>query len=159
MRCCPKSQLYFVLNSAALVAGLLAGALLSGCGTNSGHATTAPNISASAADVAGADTSLSTNQVVADSSDPTADAAEAAVRQISVDNFTFSPQMLNVPVGATVTWINRDDVPHTVVEANKRFKSAALDTNDRFSFKFTTAGEYPYFCGIHTHMTGKIVVK
>ena len=78
---------------------------------------------------------------------------------VKIDNFTFSPQALTVPVGATITWINDDDVPHTVVDTGKRFKSAALDTDDKFSFTFTTAGEYSYFCGIHTHMTGKIVVK
>ena len=159
MRYHPKS-LFIVRNAAMLVALLVTESLLTGCGTNSGRATIAPSTSASAAEDAGVDRILPTDQVVADSSDATAGAPEAsAARQVSVDNFTFSPQILNVPVGATVTWINRDDVPHTVVDADKRFKSAALDTDDKFSFTFTTAGEYPYFCGIHTHMTGKIVVK
>jgi plastocyanin len=159
MRYHPKS-LFVVRNAAALVALLVTGALLSGCGADSGQAKITPSISASAPDVAGADTALPTDKVAAGSNDDAAVAAEAsAAHQISIDNFTFSPQMLNVPAGATVTWINRDDVPHTVVDADKRFKSAALDTDDKFSFTFTTAGEYPYFCGIHTHMTGKIVVK
>jgi plastocyanin len=79
--------------------------------------------------------------------------------QVTIDNFTFTPQTLTVPVGAKVTWINRDDVPHTVVDTERRFRSAALDTDDSFSFTFTAAGEYPYFCGIHPHMTGTIVVK
>ena len=97
---------------------------------------------------------------MADAGANTPDSAEtSAAHQIKIDNFTFSPQTLTVPVGATITWINDDDVPHTVVDTGKRFKSAALDTDDKFSFTFTTAGEYSYFCGIHTHMTGKIVVK
>ena len=159
MRYHPK-PLFNVWNAAALAALLLTGSLLAGCGTDSGHTTIARSTSAPAADVAGADPALPTDKVVAGSNDASAGAADAsAAQQISIDNFTFSPQTLNVPVGATVTWINRDDVPHTVVDADKRFKSAALDTDDKFSFTFTTAGEYPYFCGIHTHMTGKVVVK
>jgi plastocyanin len=159
MRYHPKS-LFIVRNAAALVALLVTGSLLSGCGADSGQAKITPSISASAPDVAGAVMALQTDKVAAGSNGDAAVAAEAsAAHQISIDNFTFSPQMLNVPVGATVTWINRDDVPHTVVDADKRFKSAALDTDDKFSFTFTTAGEYPYVCGIHTHMTGKIVVK
>ena len=103
---------------------------------------------------------LPTDKAAAGSNDAAAGAAEvAAAHQVSIDNFTFSPQMLEAPVGATVTWINRDDVPHTVVDADKHFKSNALDTDDKFSFTFTKAGEYSYFCGIHTHMTGKIIVK
>ena len=76
-----------------------------------------------------------------------------------IDNFNFSPQALTVPVGATVTWINQDDVPHTVVSEDKRFKSRALDTDERFSFTFNAAGTYDYFCSMHHHMTGKIIVK
>jgi plastocyanin len=152
MRYHPK-PLFNVRNAAALAALLLTGSLLTGCGTDSGHTTIARSTSASAADVAGADPALPTDKVVAGSNDA------SAAQQISIDNFAFSPQTLSVPVGATVTWINCDDVPHTVVDPDKRFKSAALDTDDKFSFTFTTAGEYPYFCGIHTHMTGKVVVK
>jgi plastocyanin len=159
MRFHPKSP-FIVRNAAALVALLVTGSLFAGCGADTGQAKITPSISASAADVAGADTALPTDKVAAGSYDNATGAAQASVdHQISIDNFTFSPQMLNVPIGTTVTWINRDDVPHTVVDDDKRFKSAALDTDDKFSFTFTTAGEYPYFCGIHTHMTGKIVVK
>jgi plastocyanin len=86
--------------------------------------------------------------------------AEAATgSEVTIDNFTFKPKLLQIAIGTTVTWINRDDVPHTVAENDKRFKSAALDTDDKFSFTFTSPGEYSYFCGIHPHMTGKIVVK
>jgi plastocyanin len=134
MRYHPKS-LFKVRNAIELAAILVAGSLLSGCGADSRHATMSQSSSATAA------------------------VESSAAPQINVDNFTFSPQTLTVPVGATITWINNDDVPHTVVDVDKRFKSAALDTDDKFSFTFTTAGEYSYFCGIHPHMTGKIIVK
>lgn len=84
-------------------------------------------------------------------------AADAA--EIKIDNFAFAPQELTVPIGATVTWLNRDDVPHSVVDKNKAFRSKALDTNNSFSFTFANAGAYDYFCGLHPHMTGKIIVK
>ena len=63
--------------------------------------------------------------------------------------------------GTTVTWTNSDDIPRTVVSTDdpKTFKSKALDTDDKFSFTFTKAGSYPYFCSIHPKMTGTIVVK
>ena len=62
--------------------------------------------------------------------------------------------------GTTVTWVNEDDTPHTVVsDDRKTFRSKPLDTDDRFSFTFTTPGTYGYFCSIHPHMTGKVVVK
>jgi len=159
MRYHPKS-LFIVRNAAALVALLVTGSLLTGCGTDSGHATSAPGISASAIDSPGPNTSSPSQQATADAGANTPDSAEtSAAHQIKIDNFTFSPQTLTVPVGATITWINRDDVPHTVADTGKRFKSVALDTDDKFSFTFTTPGEFPYFCGIHTHMTGKIIVK
>jgi plastocyanin len=79
---------------------------------------------------------------------------------VKVSNFTFDKQVLTVPTGATVTWKNEDDVPHTVVsEDTKTFRSKTLDTDDSFSFTFTTAGEFAYFCSLHPHMTGKIIVK
>ena len=61
--------------------------------------------------------------------------------------------------GTTVTWINADDAPHTVVSSTKLFKSSALDTEDKFSFTFTTPGTYEYFCSLHPHMTGTVVVE
>ena len=78
---------------------------------------------------------------------------------ITIDNFTFTPSELNVAVGTTVMWINHDDIPHSVVEDNKAFRSKALDTDDSYSFTFTTAGTFSYFCGLHPHMTGKVIVK
>jgi plastocyanin len=86
-------------------------------------------------------------------------AAAAAGSTIKIDNFVFGPQALTVTVGTTVTWINQDDIPHTVVADDKTFKSKVLDTDERFSFTFTTPGEYGYFCSLHPHMVGKVIVK
>ena len=85
-------------------------------------------------------------------------AAEDIKNTIMIDNFTFSPAALNVAVGTTVTWINRDDIPHSVVAKDKTFRSKAMDTDDVYSFTFTSAGSFDYFCGLHPHMTGKVVV-
>ncbi len=80
--------------------------------------------------------------------------------QVKIDNFTFAPNTLTVPVGTTVQWVNRDDIPHTVVSEDKStFKSKALDTDDNFSYTFSKAGTYSYFCSIHPKMTGKVVVQ
>jgi amicyanin len=78
---------------------------------------------------------------------------------VKIENFTFAPQRVTVKAGTTVTWINDDDIPHTVASATKAFKSKVLDTEDKFSFTFTTAGVYEYFCSLHPHMTGAIVVE
>jgi plastocyanin len=85
--------------------------------------------------------------------------ALAADAEVKIDNFTFSPQRLTVKAGTTVTWINEDDIPHTVASKAKLFKSKALDTGDKFSFTFTTPGAYEYFCSLHPHMTATIVVE
>ena len=85
-------------------------------------------------------------------------AAHAQDEKVRIDNFTFTPPELTVKVGDTVTWTNRDDIPHTVVSAGK-FRSKALDTDNSFSFTFTEAGDYKYFCGLHPHMTGMIKVE
>jgi|SRR5579859_432782 len=81
--------------------------------------------------------------------------------EVKIDNFSFGPAALTVSVGSTVTWTNRDDIPHTVVSADdpKVFKSKVLDTDEKFSFTFTKAGTYAYFCSIHPKMTGKVVVQ
>ena len=78
---------------------------------------------------------------------------------VTIDNFTFGPPELSVAVGTTVKWVNHDDIPHSVVEKNKGFRSKALDTDDAFSFTFASAGTFEYFCGLHPHMVGKITVK
>jgi plastocyanin len=77
---------------------------------------------------------------------------------ITIDNFTFGPANLIVPAGTTVTWTNHDDIPHSIVATDKAFRSAALDTNDSYTFTFKTAGTFAYFCGLHPHMTGKVIV-
>ena len=82
-----------------------------------------------------------------------------AASQVMIDNFVYSPVPLTVKVGTTVTWINHDDIPHTVDSTQGKFKSAALDTDDKFEFRFNEAGEYPFYCRIHPKMTGKIVVQ
>jgi len=79
--------------------------------------------------------------------------------QVTIDNFSFGPSELTVKTGTTLTWTNRDDIPHTVVATDKGFKSKVLDTNEQFSFTFSTPGTYPYFCSIHPKMTGKVVVR
>jgi len=84
---------------------------------------------------------------------------QAAETEVNIDQFTFLPQRITVKAGTTVTWINEDDVPHTVASSSKVFKSKALDTADKFSFTFTTPGTYDYFCSVHPHMTGAVVVE
>jgi amicyanin len=79
--------------------------------------------------------------------------------EVVIDNFTFGPQELTVAVGTTVKWVNHDDIPHNVVNKDKTFRSKALDTDDSYSFTFASAGTYDYFCGLHPHMQGKIIVK
>lgn len=88
-------------------------------------------------------------------------AAEAKVQTkiVQIDNFTFTPETLIVPVNTTITWVNKDDIPHVIAGSNGLFKSKALDTDDRYSFTFTKAGTYPYYCTVHPKMEGKIVVR
>jgi plastocyanin len=89
-----------------------------------------------------------------------AGAQQAASNAVSIDNFTFNPASLTVKAGTTVTWTNKDDIPHGIASSSNAFtRSKALDTNDSFSFTFTTPGAYQYFCYIHPHMTGTIVVE
>ncbi|MGD0024961.1 MAG: cupredoxin family copper-binding protein [Xanthobacteraceae bacterium] len=86
--------------------------------------------------------------------------AQSPASAVSIDNFTFNPQKLTVKAGTTVTWTNKDDIPHGIASANNAFtRSKALDTDDSFSFTFTAPGTYEYFCYIHPHMTGTIVVE
>lgn len=86
-------------------------------------------------------------------------APPAAATAVSIANFTFKAPVLTVKPGTTVTWTNGDDIPHTVVSKDGLFKSKVLDTGDKFSFTFAKAGQFGYFCSIHPHMTGTIVVK
>ena len=77
---------------------------------------------------------------------------------IKIANFTFDPPTLTIKAGTTVTWVNADDIPHLVSEKDGKFRSSALDTDEKFSQTFSTAGTVEYFCIIHPKMTGKIVV-
>ncbi|KMO29217.1 hypothetical protein VQ02_30305 [Methylobacterium variabile] len=85
--------------------------------------------------------------------------APAAAVVVRIDNFTFSPAVVAVAPGTTLTWRNGDDIPHTVVATAGQFRSRALDTDESFSFTFSVPGEYPYFCSLHPHMTGTVVVR
>jgi amicyanin len=78
---------------------------------------------------------------------------------VTIDNFTFTAPELTVAVGTTVKWVNHDDIPHNVINKDRVFRSKALDTDDSYSFTFASAGIYDYFCGLHPHMQGKIIVK
>jgi plastocyanin len=87
----------------------------------------------------------------------TVTAQEANV--VTVNDFSFNPKELSVAVGTTVKWMNKDDVPHSVVDKGKTFRSKPFDTNESFSYTFASAGTFDYICGLHPQMTGKIIVK
>jgi plastocyanin len=98
--------------------------------------------------------------LVAGSSRVTAsDQPSAANVAVKIDNFVFGPQAITVPVGTTVTWTNSDDIPHTAVSTDGVFKSKVMDTDEKFSYTFTKAGIYSYYCSVHPKMTGQVVVK
>jgi len=92
-----------------------------------------------------------------------ADMAKAApaspAAAVTIGNFTFKAPVVTVKAGTTVTWTNGDDIPHTVVSKDGVFRSKVLDTGDHFSFTFAKAGQFGYFCSLHPHMTGTIIVK
>jgi plastocyanin len=81
--------------------------------------------------------------------------------QVDIDNFVFKPSEITVGVGTKITWVNKDDVPHTATSTDKPpvFDSKTLDTDQKFSFTFTHTGTYKYFCKVHPHMVGTITVK
>jgi plastocyanin len=87
------------------------------------------------------------------------DQPSAANVAVKIDNFVFGPQAITVPVGTTVTWTNSDDIPHTAVSTDGVFKSKVMDTDEKFSYTFTKAGTYSYYCSVHPKMTGQVVVK
>lgn len=84
--------------------------------------------------------------------------ASAQTAEVTIQHFTFGPQVLTVKAGTKVTWVNKDIEPHTVVSNDQKFQSEALDTDESFSVTFDTAGSYGYFCSIHPHMTGTVTV-
>ena len=85
--------------------------------------------------------------------------AATNANEVVIENFSFEPATLTVNAGTTVTWVNRDDEPHTATATDKRFNSKTLDTGDRFSQEFKAPGTYNYYCALHPKMTGKIIVK
>jgi len=87
------------------------------------------------------------------------DAQQPAPPEVKIDNFSFGPATITVAAGSTVTWGNRDDIPHTVVSSDLAFKSKALDTDEKFSYTFSKAGTYSYYCSLHPKMIGQIVVR
>jgi plastocyanin len=87
------------------------------------------------------------------------DQPSAANAEVKIDNFSFGPETLTVAVGTTVTWTNRDDIPHTVVSTDGVFKSKVRDTDEKFSYTFVKPGTYAYYCSVHPKMTGKVVVQ
>ncbi len=86
-------------------------------------------------------------------------AQQPASTEIKIANFSFTPATISVTAGTTITWINRDDIPHKVMGSNDEFKSKVLDTDEKFSYTFSKAGTYSYFCSLHPKMTGQIVVR
>jgi plastocyanin len=84
---------------------------------------------------------------------------QPVMKDVAIDNFTFTPSTITIPVGTTVTWVNHDDVPHTVTSNDKVLASKAMDTDEKFSHLFAAPGTYAYFCGVHKHMTGEVIVK
>jgi plastocyanin len=102
--------------------------------------------------------------LIAGSSQATPGAAESdppagGKAEVKIDNFVFGPQTITVSVGTTVTWTNKDDIPHTVVSTDGVFKSKVRDTDETFSYTFNKAGTYSYFCSVHPKMTGKVMVQ
>jgi len=85
--------------------------------------------------------------------------AKGSGAEVRVDNFTFGPDTLTVPANSTVTWVNKDDIPHVIASNDGLFKSKALDTDQKYSYTFTKTGTYPYYCSIHPKMVGKVVVQ
>jgi amicyanin len=86
-------------------------------------------------------------------------AGAGPVATVSMDHTTFIPSEITVAPGTTVTWVNNEAMPHNVADSNKGFRSKTLVKDDKFSFTFTTAGEYDYLCLIHPNMKGKVIVK
>ena len=103
--------------------------------------------------------SLCTALFIAAGADAGMRASAQTDNAIVMNNFAFAPMAITVPVGTTVRWTNKDGEPHTVTSLEGLFRSGALDTGERFTFKFAKAGAYKYTCSIHPRMTGTVTVK
>jgi len=86
-------------------------------------------------------------------------AAQEKTAEVHIDNFSFTPAEIVISPGTTITWVNGDDIPHNVAASDKTFRSKVMDTEEKFSFTFGTPGVYEYFCALHPHMKGKVIVK
>jgi plastocyanin len=144
-----------------VVLGLAAaapGALLAACG---GQQTTATRPTTAQPTVGQPPTMTMTMPMPMSTASAPAVAASpvSGTTRVAIQNFAFVPAALSVAVGATVTWTNEDDIPHTVTAQDKQYTSPALDTNDTFSHTFSAPGVYAYYCEIHPVMTGQIVVQ
>ena len=97
----------------------------------------------------------------AKAADTTAPSTRPDAVEIGITDFHFVPAEVTVKPGTTITWVNHDDIPHTATADGDSplFDSKALDTDDKYSFTFTKPGTYPYYCKVHPHMRGKIIVK
>ena len=127
---------------------IVSGILLAGCLTQTKQASPANTGIAS-----------QTNIVSANKTQPTTDQPAANEVQIEIENFVFKPAEVTVAPGTKVTWINKDEAPHTATSTEEKFNSGGLDTGDKYSFVFNDKGDYPYFCTLHPHMKAVIKVK
>jgi plastocyanin len=103
--------------------------------------------------------SSASGPVIASTPTGSPESSTGPAAEVKIDNFAFTPGVITVKAGTQVTWINHDDIPHTVDSTQGKFKSAAMDTDDKFQFRFTEPGEYPFYCRMHPKMTGKVIVQ
>jgi len=101
---------------------------------------------------------LAGTAIAATAATPAAPGANAAAPLVHIHNFAFGPQVLTVRAGTIVTWVNDDEEPHTVTASDHSYRSPILNTGARFSHRYDTPGQYAYFCSLHPHMTGRILV-
>jgi plastocyanin len=152
----PRILALFPHEAALFMPPLLFVALLTGCNSgSSGMDNVESAVNSSRQATTNSESAVGASDPMAGSPAPTNS------DQVVIDNFAFTPAVLTVSAGTKVTWLNRDDVPHTATSTSKPrvFDSKTLDTDEKFSYVFGTRGTYEYFCAVHPHMTGKIIVK
>jgi plastocyanin len=142
---------------------ILLGLFLTGCtlsnGAEQGRVSSGSQSSSQPAASANSDMSNMKMPERPPSSETKVTTVNSVPNQVVIENFSFVPATLTVKAGTKVTWVNRDDVPHTATATDKRFNSKTLDTDDQFDFTFSEPGTYNYFCALHPKMTGQIIVK
>jgi plastocyanin len=143
---------------ASALSALLMGAAMLGISTSGGCQNGLPVDSPGSAAFVPSDTEAYPPGASHVSAAPAA-APVTGTAKISIDNFAFTPAEVTVAIGQPVIWDNHDDVPHNVVATGREFSSPALDTDQTYAHTFTARGTYTYFCGIHPHMTGRVIVK